>query len=178
MVGLEKFLRQNHNRAMKSLTSFIVLFCLLNQSRLWAQSLPDYKSTDNTGMGRQERFESIENYMIQMSKVTKQMQAKLDDDSGLQKQIKEMQQNIEAVKKQISPLKTQMSSLQTEWEEYKKNNQGVSAAQWQEYEKFLKPLKEGEYAKLQQEVEALKLVIRSMEEVIKDQAKTKAKTTP
>lgn len=163
---------------MKSLTSFIVLFCLLNQSHLWAQSLPDYKSTDNTGMGRQERFESIENYLIQMSKVTKQMQAKLDDDSGLQKQIKEMLQNIEGVKKQISPLKTQMSSLQTEWEEYKKINQGVSAAQWQEYEKFLKPLKEGEYAKLQQEVEALKLVIRSMEEVIKDQTKTKAKTTP
>lgn len=159
---------------MKSLFFFIVLFCLLNHSRLWAQTLVDYQPTDNTGMGRQERFESIENYLIQMSKATQKMQAQLDENSSHQKQLKEMQQSLEGVSQEIIPLKTQMSALQTQWEEHKKSSQGVSAAQWQEYEAFLKPLKDGDYAKLQQEVEALKLVIRSMEEVIKDQAKTQA----
>lgn len=143
-----------------------------------SSELKIYQSTDNTGLGRQERFESIENYLTQMSKITKEMQAKLADGDGLEKQIKDINQQIENSKKEVAGFKKELSSLKTQWESYKTSNQGVSAAEWKEYQTFLKPLKEGEYAKLQQEVEALKLVIRSMEEVIKDQVKKVPTTQP
>lgn len=169
MVRLEKNIRQAHNKFMKTLTCSLLAICLTCFLSLQAQTLPEYKSTDNTGKGRQERFDSIENYLTQLSRVTREMQGKLGADSQLEKQLKQMQDTIERSSKEVSAIKSEMNALKTQWEQYKTTQQGVSAAEWREYQTFLKPLKDGEYAKLQQEVEALKLVIRSLEEVIKDQ---------
>lgn len=159
---------------------FVSVFFNLLSLNLLANSseLKIYQSTDNSGMGRQERFEAIENYLTKMSKITKDMESKLADGQGFQKQLKDMSTQIDSSKKEVDGLKREMATLKTQWETYKTNNQGVSADEWREYQTFLKPLKEGEYAKLQQEVEALKLVIRSMEEVIKDQLKKAPTTQP
>ncbi len=129
-----------------------------------AKGLGDYKSTDNSGMGRQERFIEIENYLAQIGKYTQDLEKRLKEDGG--DKVKNFEAKILAQEKEIQDLKLKISNQETEIRRINQIFGGMTSAELVAMKAFVDKMKSGEWEKMQNEIEGLKLTDRSMEAVI------------
>lgn len=66
---------------MKTLLETLIVTIMLSLSINAVADIKVYQSTDNTGLNKQERIESVENYLIDLSKSLRAMEAKLDENA-------------------------------------------------------------------------------------------------
>jgi chromosome segregation ATPase len=139
------------------------IFCFL-PAIVHAQVLPEYKSTDNTGKGRQERFEAIENYLIQIGNYSQELEQRLkkEDDSTLKNLVAE-QENL---KKQYDQLRQENTSIREEMTLLRQAIGSLSQTDFQKIEDFIKKMEDGEWDQVKDGVETLKLEMRSIEAII------------
>lgn len=67
--------------AVKTLLETLIVTIMLSLSINAVADIKVYQSTDNTGLNKQERIESVENYLIDLSKSLRAMEAKLDENA-------------------------------------------------------------------------------------------------
>lgn len=66
---------------MKTLLETLIVTIMLSLSINAVADIKVYQSTDNTGLNKQERIESVENYLIDLSRSLRTMEAKLDENA-------------------------------------------------------------------------------------------------
>lgn len=66
---------------MKTLLETLIVTIMLSLSINAVADIKVYQSTDNTGLNKQERIESVENYLIDLSKSLRAMEARLDENA-------------------------------------------------------------------------------------------------
>lgn len=66
---------------MKTLLETLIVTIMLSLSINAVADIKVYQSTDNTGLNKQERIESVENYLIDLSKSLRAMDARLDENA-------------------------------------------------------------------------------------------------
>lgn len=76
--------------------TFILCFVLILTSSASLAEIKTYESTDNTGLNKKERIDTVESYLSTMSTSLQKMESKLDDNAkkimALDQMIKEVQQ--------------------------------------------------------------------------------------
>ncbi|MFA6238632.1 MAG: hypothetical protein WC635_14960 [Bacteriovorax sp.] len=84
------------------LTALMVSIILSLSTNAFAQ-IKEYQSTDNTGLNKQERIETVEGYLTNLAKTLQTMEAKLNENSSklgdLDKLVKKMVADKEATDK-------------------------------------------------------------------------------
>lgn len=152
----------------------LILIGLFIPTLAWTQTLPSYKTTDNTGKGRQERFEAIEEYLIQVGEYSKTLEQRLQnqDHSALEK-LKSQQDEMT---KQIDQLKTENAALKQETQLLRQAIGNLSQTDFQKIEEFIQKLQEGEWDQAKEAIETLKLEMRSMEAVIQSLQQTPSRS--
>lgn len=151
----------------KTLVSLLVFsLWVICPLEAFAQALPSYQSTDNTGKGRQERFEAIENYLVQVAAYSKSLEQRLQaqDDT----KIKELEQKQAELLKEVEGLKGQNQALRREIELIRGAVGNLSRTDFTKIQEFVERLEGGEWDKAQQDIEGLKLTARSLEAIIED----------
>lgn len=66
---------------MRILLGTLILSIMLSLSINAVAEIKVYESTDNTGLNKQERIESVESFLITLSKSLKTMESKLDENA-------------------------------------------------------------------------------------------------
>jgi len=66
---------------VKTLLETLIVTIMLSLSINAVADIKVYQSTDNTGLNKQERIESVESYLIDLSKSLRAMEAKLDENA-------------------------------------------------------------------------------------------------
>jgi hypothetical protein len=90
------------NAVNTKLTALMVSIILSLSTNAFAQ-IKEYQSTDNTGLNKQERIETVEGYLTNLAKTLQTMEAKLNENSSklgdLDKLVKKMVADKEATDK-------------------------------------------------------------------------------
>jgi hypothetical protein len=131
---------------------------------VWAQPLPTYQSTDNSGKGKQGRLNEIESFLIEVSEYSKKLEERLKrQDSEVLDKLKLDQANL---KKEIEQLKSENSALKQETLLLRQAIGSLSQTDFQKIEEFVTKMEEGEWEQLKGKVESQQLEIRSLEALI------------
>lgn len=75
-----------------------------------------YKDTDNTGLNKKERIDSIEKYLIDLSKNVKSLESKFDENA---KKIKQLDDDLKKIKMELP--KDQLNKIGESSESLKNN---------------------------------------------------------
>lgn len=140
-----------------------VFFCLALNAQT---EIPEYSSTFNEGLGKQQRLNAVEDQLMVLTKSQQEDQKKLYEEMPSQEEFEQMNKDLKTSKKQIQELNDQVEQLQKKNAELEQKLQRVDGTELRELIGFIRPLKEGGLDKMKQEIEGLKLTIRSMEAVI------------
>lgn len=139
----------------------LALLCLWG-GQVGAEALPEYKSTDNTGMGRQERFEAIEKYLMEVAKYSQKLETRL----GENQKIVALEEEQKKLKAEIDKLKEDNRLLRQDLVYVRQAIGNLSQVDFERIQNFVEKLDGGEWEKMQQEVEGVKLTMRSLEALI------------
>jgi hypothetical protein len=107
-LGFEEF------NAMRTSILFFVVLCAFSSQA----EVSTYRPTDNAGMSKPERFDSIEKYMVEISSAVRNLEAGLSDNS---KKIKNLEDAFNKFKLEVMK-KTE--SDRGEWQEGDKKIEG------------------------------------------------------
>lgn len=139
------------------------VFCL----PLFAQAdIPEYSSTFNEGMGKQQRLNAIEDQLIVLTNSQKEDQKKLYEQMPSQKEFEQMSKDLKSSQAEVKELEGQVQQLRNQNLELARKLKQVDGTELRELVEFVRPLKEGDLDKMKQEIEGLKLTIRSMSATI------------
>jgi hypothetical protein len=138
-------------------------FCLASLAQ---EDIPDYRSTFNTGLGKQQRLNAVEDQLMILTRTQKSDQKKLYEQLPSEEEFKQMSRDLKTSHDEIKQLNQKVELLEQKNAEFQEKLERVDGAELSELIGFIRPLKEGGLDKMKQEVEGLKLTIRSMEAVI------------
>lgn len=79
---------------MNKLITVIAAVLMINSTSLMAE-IKTYESTDNSGLNKQERIETVEKYLVDLSAALRSMENKLDDNA---KKLKSLDDVVKAIK--------------------------------------------------------------------------------
>lgn len=89
---------------MRKFQLYLVFFILI-QSTICSSEVKEYKTLDNSGLNKNERIESIDKYLLELSSSLKNMDSKLDENA---KKLHSLEQVVNAMKvaeaKKVEPL--------------------------------------------------------------------------
>jgi chromosome segregation ATPase len=149
---------------MDSLMKLWPLILLFFSHSLIAQGLPQYKSTDNSGMGRQERFDSIEKYLAEVARYSENLEKRLQEQDG--SALQALRAQTDSLSKEIDKLKNENQALRREIQLIRTAVGNLSQTDFTRIQTFVQKLDGGEWDKAVQDIEGLKLTIRSLEAII------------
>lgn len=141
----------------------LAVFCLAIEAQT---EIPEYSSTFNTGLGKQQRLNAVEDQLIVLTQSQQAAQEKIYKQMPSEEEINKMQQGLKNSKAQIEKLNQQIRQLQQKNTELEAKLKRVEGEELRALVDFVLPLKEEGWDEIKQEVEGLKLSIRSMEAVI------------
>lgn len=158
---------------MKRLIFFFLHLTCFSSFYSWsstAAGLGDYKSTDNSGMGKQERLIEIESYLAEIGKYTQDLEKRMKEEGG--EKLKSLEGKLMAQEKEIQDLKSKLVAQEGELARLNQIFGGMTSAELVAMKAFVDKMASGDWEKMQNEIEGLKLTDRSMEAVIQSMQAT------
>lgn len=138
-------------------------FCLASYAQV---DIPEYSSTFKSGLGKQQRLNAIEDQLMILTRTQKNDQKKLYEQLPSEKEFKQMSQDLKKSQNEIKELNEKVELLERKNTALQGKLERVNGSELRESIGFIRPLKEGGLDKMKQEIEGLKLTVRSMEAVI------------
>ena len=137
----------------------VVLIFVISSINIYAQG--DYKSIDNQGMSKSEKFEVIDKYLQAINQSVKSLESKLDENG---KKIKNLDEMIVNIKKEMKELKDASQDKLGEVKDGKTKNPELD-----KLKNELEALKSKDIEKLHSEVQGLSDTVKSLMALMKSQ---------
>lgn len=151
------------------------VFCLTISAQV---EIPEYSSTFNTGLGKQQRLNAVEDQLKVLTISQKAGQKKLYEQTPSKEELDQLEKELKNSQATIKDLKTQVDQLKTQNLELLRKLERVDTAELRELMDFVRSLKEADLKNMKQEIEGLKLTIRSMQAVIESMHQGKDSASP
>lgn len=151
---------------MKTYQRIIIGFLFVATSSLTMAEVQSYETTDNTGLNKLERLDTVDKYLVELSKSVKAMEAKLDENA---KKIQSLDSIVKVLKENEAKLMTE--KLGEQKKSRTKEEAKVSKDDLTEMEKLkadILALKNKDIEKIKVNVEELSDTVKAIQATLKD----------
>ncbi len=152
--------------AVKTYQRIIIGFLFVATSSLTMAEVQSYETTDNTGLNKLERLDTVDKYLVELSKSVKAMEAKLDENA---KKIQSLDSIVKVLKENEAKLMTE--KLGEQKKSRTKEEAKVSKDDLTEMEKLkadILALKNKDIEKIKVNVEELSDTVKAIQATLKD----------